>query len=825
MRRDLPAGTVTFLFTDVEGSTRLLRDLGAAAYAEALAAHRVTLRQAFRAHGGAEVDTQGDAFFVAFPTAAGAVAAARGALTALASGPIRLRIGIHTGAAHVTDEGYVGEDVHKAARIAAAGHGGQLLLSKETRDLVDDAVTDLGEHRLKDFTDAVWIFQLGPEPFPPLKTISNTNLPRPASSFVGRERELTEVTQLVDDGARLLTLSGPGGSGKTRLALEAAADLVPRFKAGVFWAGLAALRDPAVVAETIGQTLGAQDGLAEEIGERELLLLLDNFEQLVEASPELATLVEACPNLCLLVTSRERLRVRGEVEYPVLPLAEKEAVELFCARARAEPEGAVSELCRRLDSLPLAVELAAARAPVLSPAQMLERLSQRLDLLKGGRDAEARQQTLRATIGWSYELLAEAEKRLYARLAVFAGGCTVEAAEQVAGADLDLLESLVDKSLLRRTDERFWMLETIREYALERLEGSGDAAAVRRRHAEHFLALAEEAEPHLRQESMPWLDRLEPERDNFRAALDELEASGEHELALRLVAAVWWLWSLRGPLVEGLRRVERVLARAEGPAGARAHALMGAADLAADAGDNAAAGARGEEALGQFRTLGDEWGVAYCLLGVGLTFAFEDDWPNAHQRFDESVRLFGELGDEHWTLQSLRRLAWSYEELGDLARARELQHDLLRRARSSGDDFLEAKGLAVLAQYDLDEGRVDDAVVSNLEQAHGIYRDRRNVTDRYWHAILVCRFARGLALRRRAGEAAELLSSFEALFEEYEGPVEAWVQRMNDVTLELIREELDEAAVAAASERGRTLTADEAVALAVECLREPSTVG
>src|SRR6266511_5357059 len=291
--RELPTGTVTFLFTDVEGSTRLLHELGDG-YADALAEHRRALREAFRAHGGVEVDTQGDAFFYAFESAKAAVAAAQAGQEAIAAGAIRVRMGLHTGEPQLTEEGYVGIDVHKGARIAAAAHGGQVVCSKATRELVDAELTDLGEHLLKDFSEPVWIFQLGEERFPPLKTISNTNLPWPASSFVGREREVSDVVELLQDGARLVTLSGPGGSGKTRLAIESAAELVPEFRNGVFWIGLGALRDPALVVETVAQTLGAKDGLAEHIGERELLLLLDNFEQVVEAAPELASLLESC---------------------------------------------------------------------------------------------------------------------------------------------------------------------------------------------------------------------------------------------------------------------------------------------------------------------------------------------------------------------------------------------------------------------------------------------------------------------------------------------------------------------------------------------------
>jgi len=306
---------------------------------------------------------------------------------------------------------------------------------------------------------------------------------------------------LLQQGSRLLTPTAPGGSGKTRLPPDAAATLVPEFKAGVFWVGLATVRDPTLVTDEIAQTLGAKDGLREHIGERELLLLLDNLEQVVDAAPGLASLVETCLNLKLLVTSRELLRVRGEIEYAVLPLGDPEAVALFSARAGTDGDETVHELCRALDNLPLAVELAAARARVLTPSQILERLGQRLDLLKGGRDADPRQQTLRATIEWSYGLLTPEEQRLFARLAVFAGGFTLDVAEHVTDADVDLLQSLVEKSLVRRTEERFWMLETIREYAVERLDDSGEAQKLRRRHAEHFVALAEEAEPHLRQGS------------------------------------------------------------------------------------------------------------------------------------------------------------------------------------------------------------------------------------------------------------------------------------------------------------------------------------
>jgi predicted ATPase/class 3 adenylate cyclase len=824
VRRDLPGGLVTLVFTDIEGSTRLLHELGAEAYVDALAEHRRLLREAFARHGGVEVDTQGDAFFYAFADAREAVTAAEEGREALRPGAIHVRVGMHTGEPHVGPEGYVGHDVHLGARIGAAGHGGQVLLSEATRaaaGLADDALHDLGEHRLKDFDRPIPIFQLGAERFPPLKTIANTNLPRPASSFVGRERETEEIVRLIRDGIRLLTLTGPGGSGKTRLSIESAAELVGDHKAGTFWVELAPIRDPALVIDEIATTLGAKDGLADHIGGREMLLVLDNLEQVLDAAPALADLVEACPNLAVLATSRERLRVRGEVEYEVRPLAERDAVELFSARAGlgdAEPDDAVGDLCRALDEMPLAIELAAARAKVLSPAQLLERLSQRLDLFTGGRDADPRQRTLRSTIEWSHDLLEPVEQRLFARLAVFAGGATLDAAERVVDADLDTLQSLVEKSLVRRTDDRYWMYETIREFALERLEASGEGQDTRQRHAERFLEMAEEAEPHLRREDDAWVDRLAAELDNVRAALDHFDATEQHELELRLCASFWWVWSLRGPVREGRRRVERALAADPRPTVARLGALVGAHDLSADDDDDAASRAWGEEALALARSLGNDWAVAYVHMGLGLVFAMVEDFAAARPLLEESVRGFEELGDEHWEMQASRRLAWSYEELGDLARAREIHRENVQRARDRGDTFIEARSLAVLATYELEEGHVEPAIPL-LEEAYRLARDRPGLPDRLAQVINVSRFARALALTGEAEATIRLLACSDARFEDLELPAERWVDRMNDRTRELIGTTVDGATAARASEEGRKLTVDEAVALAVRLLR------
>jgi predicted ATPase/class 3 adenylate cyclase len=671
LRRDLPSGSVTFLFTDVEGSTRLLHELGGEAYADALAAHRRLVRDACRAHGGVEVDTQGDAFFVAFPAAPDALEAAETIRAQLASGPMRLRIGLHTGRPLVTDEGYVGKEVHVAARIAASAHGGQIVLSQMTRALLGDgySLVELGEHRLKDIPQPILIYQLGGGQFPPLKTISNTNLPRPASSFVGREHELSQLLARIREGQRLLTLTGPGGSGKTRLALEAATILVPDYRAGVFWVGLAPLRDHVLVSDTIARALGAKDGVADHIGDREMLLLLDNLEQVTEAAPELSTLVASCPNLALLVTSRELLRIQGEVEFAVPPLHQAQAVALFCDRAQAAPSGEITDLCRRLDNLPLAVELAAARARVLSPAQILDRLPQRLDLLKGGRDSDPRQRTLRATIEWSHELLIPEEQKLFRRLGVFAGGCTLEAAEEVCDADLDTLQSLVEKSLLRASAERYWMLETIREFAGERLEESGEADETRRRFLAFLLALAEEVEFGSRQPE--WLERVEAEHENVRAELG-ICTPPDTKLLLAAKLGEFWIW--RGYLREGRLFVEALLTAAGGaPDEIRAKGTLVAAELAIHQDDYVAAAALLDTAEELCARLGDLASLGRVFLARGWMAFLTGDLEAAPGFLEKGLRVIDSAGRADLVPRGLRMLAVVEERRGNEERARALQ--------------------------------------------------------------------------------------------------------------------------------------------------------
>ena len=676
--RELPTGTVTFLFTDIEGSTKLLQELGDD-YAEALAEHRRALRDAFERHGGVEVDTQGDAFFVVFARAKDALAAADEAQQALDAGPIKVRIGLHTGEPLVTDEGYVGIDVHRAARIAAAGHGGQVLVSRTTHDLTGDGLRDLGEHRLKDLSAPERIYQLGHGDYPPLKTLYQTNLPVPATPFLGRGDELATVGELLaDPDRRLLTLTGAGGSGKTRLALQAAGAAADGYPGGVGWVPLAPVSDPEGVFEAAAAALGVSAALDEAIGDRTLLLLLDNFEHLIEAAPRLSPLLATCPNLDVVVTSRERLQLQGEHVYPVPVLARSEARALFTSRARAvhpdfEETDELDELCARLDDLPLALELAAARVAILSTEQLLSRLGSRLDLLRGGRDAEVRQQTLRATIEWSYDLLQTDEQRLLARLAVFRGGCTLEAAEAICDADLDRMQSLVDKSLVRvREGQRFWMLETIREFALERLRESGDEHLLRRRHAEFFLGLAESANLSAEATDLgPRPELVLAEQDNLRAALDWAAEVGEIELGLHLAIALEQFWVAAGPY-EGARRVQAFL------------------DQAVDLSDVVRARA--------IRVLG------------GMVF-MTGDFDRGDDLMRQSLELFRSLGDEAMVAELLVRqaihMSYSY---GDVAGARALINESRDINRRVGSRSTEAMTLGLLGEIAWGEGRSDEAL-------------------------------------------------------------------------------------------------------------------
>jgi predicted ATPase/class 3 adenylate cyclase len=814
VERELPAGTVTFLFTDVDGSTKLLQELGPDCYAEALAAHRRVVRDVFGRHGGVEVDTQGDAFFIAFPTAPAAIAAAREAQEGL---EIPVRMGVHTGTPLRTEEGYVGTDVHRAARIAAAGSGRQVLVSSATAALTGrDALRDLGEHRLKDLSAPERIYQVGEEEFAPLKALYRTNLPVPATPFLGRKHELGQVVDLLA-GTRLLTLTGPGGTGKTRLALQAVAETSERYPDGVFWVPLAALRDPRLVLEQAAQAVGARNGLTEHVADKRLLLLLDNFEHLIEAAAGLAELTTSCPNLLLVVTSRELLRLPGEQAYPVPPLEAEDGTQLFLARARAaqpdfEPDEAVPELCARLEQLPLALELASARVRLVSPRQLLERLSGRLDLLKAGRGVDPRQQTLRATIEWSHELLELDEQRLFARLAVFSGGCTLEAAEDICAADLDTLQVLVDKSLVRvREGNRFSMLETIREYALEQLEASGEAEELLGSHAAYFLALAEEAWPYVHEYSTEWLDRVGQELPNMRVALDHLEESNRHQELLRLAAALQPVWGIRGSMNEGRLRVETALAADDRPTPARAKALTAAADLALGQGDDERVDELAGEALPMHRASGDDRGAVESLLLMAHAAADREDFERARYLAEEAAEAT--KSDPHSThaIHATWQLGWAHVGLGERERGRELYEEALRHARAAGSTNLQSLVLSTVSRLDISEDRPADALPLLLES----FRLNVEMGDRWRIAIDATRIARALAGLGQARRAARLFASGKALFEEI-GGAPSWRAGEDEETLTFLSEQLSEAELEEELKLGAAIPPEEIVAAALE---------
>jgi predicted ATPase/class 3 adenylate cyclase/DNA-binding CsgD family transcriptional regulator len=755
---NFPTGTVTLLFTDIEGSTRLLLQLGDY-YADVLAECRQLLRAVFQQWNGHEVDTQGDSFFVVFARAADAIAAVVAMQRALAAHAwpegvaVRVRMGLHTGEPQLSAENYVGLDVHHAARIMSVGHGGQVLLSQTTSELVKQhlpggvSVRDLGEHRLKDLQRSTHLYQLVmtglPADFPPLKSLNNrpNNLPLQLTPLIGREQEVaTALTFLQREQVRLLTLTGPGGTGKTRLALQVAAELSKTFSEGVYFVNLAPLSDPALVIPTIAQTLDLKESAGQSLLSllkvslhgKQVLLLLDNFEHVMDAAVSVAELLAACLLLKVLVTSRAALHLRGEQEFAVPPLAvpdpthlpdlgtlaQYEAVALFLQRAQAvKPEfqvtnanaQAVAEICVRLDGLPLAIELAAARIKVLPPQALLSRLDQRLAVLTGGaRDAPARQQTLRNTIAWSYQLLNASEQRLFQRLSVFAGGCTLEAIEAVctafdadtaSGEVLEGVASLVDKSLLQQTeqegdDPRLLMLETIREYGLECLTATGEAEATRQAHAAYYLQLAERAEPELRgtQQAL-WLERLEREYENLRAAMEcFLERAGtregkeQGEPALRLCVALAFFWRMGGYLREGRAWLSRALAASEEVVSSlRARGLFYAGVLAHYQDSNEQAEVLCGESLALYRELGDTGGMAISLDVMGDIAWRKGDYATAHPLFEEAETLFKEASDTWERADVLGSLVRLFTAQGEYSRARELGEECLALYIADGD--------------------------------------------------------------------------------------------------------------------------------------------
>jgi predicted ATPase/class 3 adenylate cyclase len=830
MRPELPTGTVTFLFTDIEGSTRLLHALGPQAYAEALAGHRRVLRDAFGANGGVEVDTQGDAFFVAFPTAESAATAALAATRELAAGPISVRMGLHTGAPTMAAEGYVGVDVHRGARVAALAHGGQVICSPATAGLLGDyPMRDLGPHRLRDFEGPIRLTQLGLEEFPPLRTPGSMELPTPATHFLGRERELFEAVSLVyERDPRVLTVLGPGGTGKTRFALELTRLLADDAEGGSVFVALAPLRDTEFVVPTIADRLGATSAepaaIAARIGDKRTHLLCDNFEHLLpDAARPLAELTAAAPALRLLVTSREPLRIQGEVELDLPPLEEREAVAFFCERARAvrpdvEESEAVRSLCARLDRLPLALELAAARTKLLAPAALLQRLEASLDLLEGTRDADERHATLRATITWSYDLLDEDERRLFRRLSVFRGGCTLESAEAVCDADLDTLSSLLDKSLVRRRtgrlgEERFWMLETIREFARERLEESGEARSIRSGHAERMLAVAESAHLTEDDDEQFRLPLVLADEQDMRAALDW--ASDEDvELALALVVSLENFWNVHGHR-EVLRRLDRLLPlAAAAPPALRAGALRVRGGALHVDGDFASCDVPYEESLAIYRDLGDPRGVASLLQRLANSAFQREELERSRALIDDSQELAHDRFP-YIEIANVTLLGRIHLLEGDAETGMELLRQSADMAAAVDWHWWRANALASLAAVALDRGDLDDAEHDSREALRLIRPDESRVGVLLPLIVL----ARIALLRRERRRAGLLWGAVESEIER--AASRFWVRRRAERAGPLLEE--DDAEFLRSTDDGRELDLWDAVAIALDELELPQT--
>ena len=889
----------------------------------ALARHDEILREAIEERGGYVFKTVGDAFCCAFWTATEALDAALEVQRMLfdeewqETGPLRVRMALHTGAAEERDGDYFGPPVNRVARLLSAGHGGQVLLSLPTQELVRDqllvvtTLRDLGEHRLKDLFRPERIFQLLapglPSEFPPLRTLDayRNYLPLQHTPLIGREKEVSEVCQrLSRPEVRLLTLTGAGGTGKTRLGLQVAAELTEEFEDGVFFVSLAAVRDPQLVVGGVAGTLGVKEAggqpllesLEYYIGEKRMLLLVDNFEQVLEAAPMVSELLSAAPNLKVLATSRIPLRLYGEHEYAVPPLGlpdperppsverltHFEAVRLFVERAQAakadfsvsnENAQAVAEICVRLDGLPLAIELAAARIKLLTPHAMLGRLGDRLKLLTGGaRDVPERQRTLRSTLDWSYGLLGEGEKALFGRLSVFAGGRTLEAIEAICDAEDDLpvdvldgLASLVDENLLKQEEgvgkvPRFVMLETIHEFAREKLQEIGEAEELRRLHAQYFLALAEEAEPQVEGSQQPvWLARLEEEHDNIRAALSWSLGQGEDaELALRMGAALGEFWYWQGHFAEGLRWLEEALAKSSpAPRAARAKAMFRVSWLASQQGDLDRAIEAGEDGLElegveRFRTASGDSTASNLRRALAMAVGNRGELDRAKELLEESLALSREAGSIRGAAHSLWALGVTYMMGGELDRATELLEEALTLWRASGDPAIIAGILTHLGHTLLLQGDIERATAVS-EEAASMLRERTNrnyylaevLENLGWAALLQgsseqakALFAESLGLRRELGDkltapntlealasaaaaqgeaerTARLYGALEKLSEVMGIPQDAGEDALTGPYLAAARSQLDEAAWQEAWAQGRAMTLEEAISYAL----------
>lgn len=865
---DLPSGTVAFLFTDIEGSTALW-ERDRQAMAAAVARHLALLDAAIQAHGGIRFKTIGDAVQAAFPTAPGAIAASVDAQLALFAedwseiGALRVRMAVHAGEADPDESGdYLSPPLNRLSRLLATGHGGQILLTQTVQQLARGALPervalrDLGEHRLRDLLDAEHVYQLLhpnlPAAFAPLASLDArpNNLPRQPTPFVGREQQVAEVVALLRrDDVQLATLIGPGGTGKTRLALQAAAEALGEFSDGVYFVPLASLTEARLVSTAIANALGLRDEggqpleqrLRDVVAAKTMLLVLDNFEHLVEAASTVGNLLGSAPQLKVLATSRMPLRLRAEHEYPVPPLglpprtplppleqlSQFEAIRLFLERARAiNPDFAISndnasamvEICWRLDGLPLAIELAAARVRMLSPQAILARLEQRLPFLTGGaQDAPQRQRTLRSAIAWSYDLLQPEDQVLFRRLAVFVGGCTLEAAEAVTNPDghLDVLggmERLGEHSLLRRHEgfggePRLAMLETVREYALEQLVASGDEEMTRERHAEHFATLGNATERVFWSRPVPLMAELEAEADNLRAALRWSEAHGKAETGPRLGLAFGVLAMQRGSPTEGWEWLRRVQAPSAGDSPLQARSLtalgwfalyLGAAQEAMDAAERAVETAAGES-----------WILANALNLLGSVELDRGRTDAARRRFEDALALVGSDAEAGvWAPPILMNLGLLATLQGDVEKARRWYEATLAALPADAVTFIRPMVLGNLASIAWDEGDLPRAAVLQREALplRHVLRDALALANTLEAA------AQYAALGARPAVAARLLGAAEALRAPGRVAVDPFNLGDSHDLVARIREQLGEPAFAAAWAQGERLPLNQTIA-------------
>jgi predicted ATPase/class 3 adenylate cyclase len=874
----MPSGTLTFLFSDIEGSTRLVQEIGPAVFTDILERHNAILRAAFGAHRGTERGTQGDSFLVMFTEAPAAVAAAAEAQVALAQeawpadADVRVRMGLHTGLGTLGGDDYVGLDVNRAARISSAAHGGQVLISDSTRALTTDALPAgvtlrrLGEHRLKDVTQPEVLHQLVidgvPSEFPPIRTHQRSagNLPARLTSFIGREAEIAELAGLLEQN-RLITLTGPGGTGKTSLAVEFGRSRVADFEGGVWFVPLDTVADPSIVPRTIAAGIGLIDGpdmeaarrLAAFFEDRSALLILDNFEQVVQAAPLIVDLLQASPRLKVIVTSRSPLRLGAEQEYPVAPLSvggrgatgdderQADAVRLFIERAgrvlpgyqpASEDVTAIEEICRRLDGLPLGIELAASRVAILPPRSLAQRLAGRLDLPgAGSRDVPERQRSLEGAIAWSHDLLEPAERRLLARLSIFAGGCRLSEAEAICGPESDLgvdvlegLSRLIDHSLVQPAPgldgARFRLLETIRVFAAIRLADGGDAATIGRRHALAYRDLAELAARHLPgRDQLEWLDRLSAEHDNLRAALRWAIDNGDAETALRLGAGLWRFWQLRGHMTEGQEAITEIL-RMPGAAARtewRMRALEAAGGLQWWSADLAGGDASYAAQLEVAREIGDPRGIADALFNLVHTrLALGGDSPELDRMRDKAIALYRQLGDE----RSIERTKWTatYASMtaGRGQDSRDAILTVLERFEELGDDFYVAIVSGALGGIAFADGDVPRAMRWGI----GALVLQHRMGDVASTTLALLAMAVGLVSADQAPEAAVVYGRFEALSRRhgYQPPVNPveWFSLglSGDQLSNVVRDHVEEV------RRGAEMTTDEVIEFIVRVVED-----